>query len=123
MNDQHLITTPIVDAARAYLSQHVHPLGVRQARATEPHLYFSVTEIAGAGFGGIEGVSSEMSDAMYRTVWEAVLFALEAYRIAHYRLWRETEMRTMLSRLDPALARREARRRGEGGTGTQPANS
>lgn len=123
MIDQHLITEPIIDAARVYLSQNAHPHGIRTVRSTEPHLYYAVTSLASGGFGGLEGMPTEAHDAMYRTVWEAVLFSLEAYRVAHYRLWRDTEMGAMLSKLDPVLARREARRagrrRGEGGPESQ----
>ncbi|HEV7299624.1 MAG TPA: hypothetical protein VGN72_09690 [Tepidisphaeraceae bacterium] len=105
-DDGHLISEPIIDAARARLARDGHQIGIQQVRRAEPDLYYAVCRYAANALGSVEDLPSEVHDAAHRAVWEAVLLALDAYRTAHYELWRDTELGALLARLDPEQAGR-----------------
>ena len=100
-----LIDCPIVVLALERLRRTEPVEGRRGVRAAEPELYEAINRIGVDAMGDLEDVSSEVSDAAYRAVWEAALLAMECYRLAHYRLWRQTAVGTLLEQLDPSLAR------------------
>ena len=100
---KQLIDEATIEAARERLSKVTYEDSVRQLRADEPDLHYAVGRYAVDALNGLEELPQGADEAAYAAVWRGVLLALEAYRLAHYRLWRGTAMGTLLEQLDPAL--------------------
>ena len=104
MSDQ-LIDEPTMEIALDRVQEAGQlPMRRRLCKA-EPDLHYEICRIANSALSPVEGLPSEAHDAAFRAVWEGVLLALEAYRLAHYRLWRETALGTRLEQIDPDLAK------------------
>lgn len=101
---KQLIDEATVEAARERVLKHGYLPSARALCKEEPDLHYAVSRISVDALSGVECVPSEAHDAAHRAIWEAVLLAVESYRLAHYRLWRGTAMGTLLEQLDPGLA-------------------
>lgn len=108
-----LITEATIEAARERLAGTDHVAAMRAMFQRDGDLALAVGAYANNALGDLEDLPLEAHDRAYRAVWDAVLLALESYRLAHYRLWRGTELGALLARLDPSLLKDEASEPGD----------
>lgn len=99
-----LISEAVIETARERVFCRPFNDSIREFAEREPELHCAVGRFAVNAVGDNEGVAYEVQDAAHRAVWQAVLLALESYRLAHYRLWSDSELGHLLRRLDPTLA-------------------
>src|SRR5438045_9335601 len=95
-----LISEATIEAAKRRLDQRGRRNLERELAATEPHLKYTISRIAVDALADMEGVPEEIQTAVYDAVWCAALLTMEAYRIAHYRLWAKSILGTVLECLD-----------------------
>lgn len=98
---ERLISEAAIAAARERLAPFDELASVKRVYREEPDLHAAVSSISSTALADVEGVSEEVHSAVYRAVWMAALLTLESYRLAYYRLWRDTELGRLLERLDP----------------------
>lgn len=99
-----LIDEATLEKARVRLANVTYEESARQLSIAEPNLHYAVGRFACDALNDLGDLPSGADEAAYAAVWRGALLALEAYRVAHYRLWRGTVMGTLLEQLDPTLA-------------------
>ena len=100
---EHLIDEDTLRHAVSRVRQRPLREQMRQMSREEPDLYQLICQVDNNVFSDAEGVELETQEMASRALWDAVFKALEAYRLAHYRLWQGTELGDLLTRLGPGF--------------------
>ena len=114
---ERLISEAAIAAARERLAPVGGLTSIKRVCREEPDLHSAVSSIASTALADVEGMPEEAHSAVYRAVWAASLLTLESYRLAYYRLWRDTELGRLLERLDPGVKDAAG---GDGGSDDDP---